>query len=81
MSVLEGKLLVNLPAVSSVFLPEKAHFQLTVLYVESIIEKLLASKSQYLCVKSTASLPEFIITVFKIKIVSLTILIPYIVQK
>lgn len=78
MSVLEGKLLVNLPAVSSVFLPEKAHFQLTVLYV---IEKLLASKSQYLCVKSTASLPEFIITVFKIKIVSLTILIPYIVQK
>lgn len=35
----------------------------------NVIEKLLASKSQYLCINGTASLPEFIITAFKIKTV------------
>lgn len=44
MSVLEGKLLVNLLAISRVFLPKKADSGY-LLHVESIIEKLLASES------------------------------------
>lgn len=44
MSVLEGKFLVNLLAISSVSLPKKADSGY-LLYVESIIEKLLASES------------------------------------
>lgn len=45
MSILEGKLLVNLPVTSRVFLPEKADFQLILFHTESIIEELQASKS------------------------------------
>ena len=65
---LEGKLPINLPVISRVFLPKKTDFQLILFHNESIIEKLQASKSQYLCIKSTASLLEFIITVIKIRL-------------
>lgn len=44
MSVLEGKFLVNLLAISRVSLPKKADSGY-LLYIESIIEKLLASES------------------------------------
>lgn len=44
MSVLEGKFLVNLFAISRVSLPKKADSGY-LLYVESIIEKLWASES------------------------------------
>lgn len=54
--------MVNSHAISRAFLPEKVDFQHTLFHVESIIEKLQASKSQYLGTftsKSTAGPPEF----------------------
>lgn len=86
MSVLEGKLLVNLPVISMVFLLEKADhrvragFSLLCFTLNPLLKKIQASKSQYLCIKSTASLLEFIITVIKIKTLSSTVLIPCIIQ-
>lgn len=76
MSLLEGKFLVNVPAILWVVFPEKADFQLTLLDVESPIEKQLTSESQYLCIRSTASPPKFTSTVFKMKTFFSPILIP-----
>lgn len=59
--------MVNLPAILRVVLPERADFQLILPDVGSTLEKQLASESQYLCVRSTASPPKFIFTVFNLK--------------
>lgn len=72
---------MDLPAVFRVVFPEKADFQLILLDVESIIEKQLASESQYLCVRSRASPPTFTFTVFTTKTFFSPLLIPCILPK
>lgn len=76
MSVLEGKFLVNLLAISRVSLPEKADSGY-LLYVESILKNCWL-QSQCFCIKSKASLLE-LTTIFKIKTLSSTICIHCIV--
>lgn len=73
--------MVNLPAILRVVLPERADFQLILPDVGSTLEKQLASESQYLCVRSTASPPKFIFTVFKMKAFFSPTLIPCILTE
>lgn len=64
----ERKVLGSIACNSKGLLSQERWLSAYLLHVESIIEK-LASESQYDCNKSTASLHESIIAIFKIKIV------------